>query len=78
MSAVPEKASSTSSSRSETRSDVLVIGGGPVGCRAALEAAMASREVMLGYLSERAWMVPVLDKTYERVNQLADWVSFPC
>ncbi|WP_244497215.1 FAD-binding protein [Ensifer sp. Root558] len=81
--------------------DVLVIGGGPAGCWAAIEAAssnakvvlvdkgycgssgatasagtqiwyvppdpaereaaMASREAMGGYLSERSWMVPVLD-----------------
>ncbi|AVA23729.1 fumarate reductase/succinate dehydrogenase flavoprotein-like protein (plasmid) [Rhizobium sp. NXC24] len=93
--------------------DVLVIGGGPAGCWAALEAtgakarvvlvdkgycgssgatasagtqiwyvppdpseremAMASREAMGGYLSERSWMAPVLDKTYESVNRLADW-----
>ena len=92
---------------------VLVIGGGPAGCWAALEAAgagakvvlvdkgycgssgatasagtqiwyvppdvgereaaMASREAMGGYLSERAWMGPVLDKTYESVNRLAGW-----
>ncbi|MBD9498159.1 FAD-dependent oxidoreductase [Ensifer adhaerens] len=93
--------------------DVLVIGGGPAGCWAAIEAAssnakvvlvdkgycgssgatasagtqiwyvppdpaereaaMASREAMGGYLSERSWMVPVLDKTFESVNRLADW-----
>ncbi|MGV3549389.1 FAD-dependent oxidoreductase [Rhizobium sp.] len=93
--------------------DVLVIGGGPAGCWAALnaveagarvvlvdkgycgssgatasagtqiwyvaptpderEAAMASREAMGGYLSDRQWMGPVLDKTYESVNRLADW-----
>ncbi|MGJ7042443.1 hypothetical protein J2Y63_005725 [Shinella sp. BE166] len=34
---------------------------------------MASREAMGGYLSERGWMVPVLGKTYESVNRLADW-----
>ncbi|MFK3777494.1 FAD-dependent oxidoreductase [Agrobacterium sp. NPDC089420] len=93
--------------------NVLVIGGGPAGCWAALEAAgaganvvlvdkgycgssgatasagtqiwyvppeaealdaaMASREAMGGYLSERSWMAPVLDKTFENVNRLADW-----
>ncbi|WP_331376103.1 FAD-binding protein [Sinorhizobium chiapasense] len=93
--------------------DVLVIGGGPAGCWAALEAAgakakvvlvdkgycgssgatasagtqiwyvppdpaereaaMASREAMGGYLSERSWMAPVLDKTFESVNRLAEW-----
>ena len=93
--------------------DVLVIGGGPAGCWAALEAvatnasvvlvekgycgssgatasagtqiwyvkpdpeereaAMASREAMGGYLSDRNWMRPVLDKTFESVNRLADW-----
>lgn len=93
--------------------DVLVIGGGPAGCWAALEAAstganvvlvdkgycgssgatasagtqiwyvppdpaardaaMASREAMGGYLSERSWMAPVLDKTFESVNRVADW-----
>src|SRR5882757_7850669 len=92
--------------------DVLVIGGGPAGCWAALNAvtegarvvlvdkgycgssgatasagtqiwyvppvpeereeAMASREAMGGYLSDRGWMVPVLDKTYESVNRLAE------
>ncbi|WP_077967251.1 FAD-dependent oxidoreductase [Ensifer adhaerens] len=97
----------------EIACDVLVIGGGPAGCWAALEAAsigakvvlvdkgycgssgatasagtqiwyvppdpaerevaMASREAMGGYLSERSWMVPVLDKTFESVNRLADW-----
>ncbi len=97
----------------EINCDVLVIGGGPAGCWAALEAvsgkarvvlvdkgycgssgatasagtqiwyvppvpeereaAMASREAMGGYLSERSWMKPVLDKTFENVNRLADW-----
>lgn len=99
--------------QSEFQTDVLVIGGGPAGCWAALEArasnarvilvdkgycgssgatasagtqiwyvppdpaereeAMASREAMGGYLSERSWMRPVLDKTFENVNRLADW-----
>lgn len=93
--------------------DVVIIGGGPAGCWAALsavgsgarvvlvdkgycgssgatasagtqiwyvppvpderESAMASREAMGGYLSDRKWMGPVLDKTFESVNQLADW-----
>ncbi|MDQ0322017.1 succinate dehydrogenase/fumarate reductase flavoprotein subunit [Pararhizobium capsulatum DSM 1112] len=101
------------SSATEIACDVLVIGGGPAGCWAALEAsgakarvvlvekgycgssgatasagtqiwyvppdptereeAMASREAMGGYLSERSWMAPVLDRTYESVNRLADW-----
>ncbi|WP_040143261.1 FAD-dependent oxidoreductase [Rhizobium etli] len=101
------------SATTEIICDVLVIGGGPAGCWAALEAvgakrgvvlvdkgycgssgatasagtqiwyvppdpsaremAMASREAMGGYLSERSWMAPVLDKTYESVNRLADW-----
>lgn len=104
---------SSSSDATKIKCDVLVIGGGPAGCWAALEAAgagakvvlvdkgycgssgatasagtqiwyvppdadereaaMASREAMGGYLSERSWMVPVLDKTYESVNRLADW-----
>ncbi|APG95125.1 FAD-dependent oxidoreductase [Sinorhizobium americanum] len=97
----------------EIETDVLVVGGGPAGCWAALnaisagarvvlvdkghcgssgatasagtqiwyvppdprerETAMASREAMGGYLSERRWMVPVLDKTWESVNRLAAW-----
>ncbi|KQV40842.1 MULTISPECIES: FAD-binding protein [unclassified Rhizobium] len=101
------------SAHTEITCDVLVIGGGPAGCWAALEAsaakarvvlvdkgycgssgatasagtqiwyvppdpaereaAMASREAMGGYLSERSWMAPVLDKTFESVNRLADW-----
>jgi succinate dehydrogenase/fumarate reductase flavoprotein subunit len=104
---------STPVAATEITCDVLVIGGGPAGCWAALEAvgmqakvvlvdkgycgssgatasagtqiwyvppdpaeretAMASREAMGGYLSDRAWMVPVLDKTFESVNRLADW-----
>ncbi|QRM56173.1 FAD-binding protein [Sinorhizobium sp. BG8] len=102
-----------STTETHLRCDVLVIGGGPAGCWAALEAAaakvkvvlvdkgycgssgatasagtqiwyvpprpnereaaMASREAMGGYLSDRSWMVPVLDKTFESVNRLADW-----
>ncbi|MDK4743014.1 FAD-binding protein [Rhizobium sp. CNPSo 3464] len=115
MDTSPRKTPSASDplSRTEIRCDVLVIGGGPAACWAALEAAatgakvllvdkgycgssgatasagtqiwyvppdpdereaaMASREAMGGYLSERSWMVPVLDKTYESVNRLADW-----
>ncbi len=97
----------------QLETDVLIIGGGPAGCWAALnavsagarvvladkgycgssgatasagtqiwyvppvpeerETAMASREAMGGYLSDRGWMGPVLDKTYECVNRLADW-----
>ncbi|WP_411036010.1 FAD-dependent oxidoreductase [Shinella sp. BYT-45] len=105
--------SKTASPPTDIRCDVLVIGGGPAGCWAALEAAaakarvllvdkgycgssgatasagtqiwyvppdpaereaaMASREAMGGYLSDRAWMAPVLDRTFESVNRLADW-----
>jgi succinate dehydrogenase/fumarate reductase flavoprotein subunit len=36
------------------------------------EAAMANRE-MGGYLQDRRWMARVLDRTYDRSNQLADW-----
>ncbi|AOF93009.1 FAD-binding protein [Sinorhizobium sp. RAC02] len=108
-----QDAGSTAATATEITCDVLVIGGGPAGCWAALEAAgakarivlvdkgycgssgatasagtqiwyvppdpagretaMASREAMGGYLSDRAWMVPVLDKTFESVNRLADW-----
>ncbi|OBZ94615.1 pyridine nucleotide-disulfide oxidoreductase [Pararhizobium polonicum] len=97
----------------DLETDVLIIGGGPAGCWAALnavsagarvvladkgycgssgatasagtqiwyvppvaeerEAAMASREAMGGYLSDRSWMRPVLDTTYESVNRLAEW-----
>lgn len=108
----PDKASVTPA-QVEIGCDVLVIGGGPAGCWAAIEAsaagarvvlvdkgycgssgatasagtqiwyvppdpaeretAMASRESMGGYLSERSWMGPVLDKTFESVNRLAEW-----
>jgi succinate dehydrogenase/fumarate reductase flavoprotein subunit len=37
------------------------------------EAAMADREKMGGYLQDRRWMTRVLDRTYDRSNQLADW-----
>src|SRR6267154_673325 len=37
------------------------------------EAAMANREKMGGYLQDRRWMTRVLDQTYTRSNQLADW-----
>ncbi|ATN35955.1 pyridine nucleotide-disulfide oxidoreductase [Rhizobium sp. ACO-34A] len=97
----------------DLETDVLVIGGGPAGCWAALNAAetgcrvvlvdkgycgssgatasagtqiwyvppdpdarekaMAEREAMGGHLSERRWMRPVLDTTFESVNRLADW-----
>ncbi|MDQ0564102.1 succinate dehydrogenase/fumarate reductase flavoprotein subunit [Rhizobium mesoamericanum] len=113
MSAASRKVSSAPPPPAEIRCDVLVIGGGPAGCWAALEAAaanatvvlvdkgycgssgatasagtqiwyvppdpekreaaMASREAMGGYLSERAWMVRVLDETFKSVNRLADW-----
>src|ERR1700744_3174673 len=93
--------------------DVLVIGGGPAGCWAAVSAAEAgasvvladkgycgttgatasagvgvweiepeeearekaiqSREELGGWLVDRRWMHRVLDKTYSRVGQLADW-----
>ncbi|MUG99060.1 FAD-dependent oxidoreductase [Scytonema sp. UIC 10036] len=39
----------------------------------AREAAMASREALGGYLSNRDWMKRVLDQTYANVNLLADW-----
>jgi succinate dehydrogenase/fumarate reductase flavoprotein subunit len=39
----------------------------------AREAAMASREALGGFLSNRDWMQRVLDQTYANVNQLADW-----
>jgi succinate dehydrogenase/fumarate reductase flavoprotein subunit len=37
------------------------------------EAAMASRESLGGYLADRSWMGRVLDRTYEQINQLAEW-----
>lgn len=37
------------------------------------EKAMASREAMNGYLSDRGWMQRVLDRTYANVNRLAEW-----
>jgi succinate dehydrogenase/fumarate reductase flavoprotein subunit len=37
------------------------------------EAAMASREALGGFLSERPWMERVLDQTYTNLNQLGDW-----
>ncbi|MCC5635344.1 FAD-binding protein [Nostoc sp. CHAB 5844] len=37
------------------------------------EAAMASREALGGYLSERPWMERVLDQTYTNLNKLSDW-----
>lgn len=39
----------------------------------ARETAIASRESLGGYLSNRQWMNRVLDQTYANVNQLADW-----
>jgi len=37
------------------------------------EAAMASREALGGFLSNRGWMQRVLEQTYNNVNLLADW-----
>src|SRR5882757_406520 len=37
------------------------------------DAAMANREKLGGYLQDRRWMARVLDGTYDRSNQLADW-----
>lgn len=37
------------------------------------EAAMASRETLGGFLSNRRWMTRVLDQTYANVNLLAEW-----
>lgn len=37
------------------------------------EAAMASREVLGGYLQDRRWMARTLDQTYDNVGQLAQW-----
>jgi succinate dehydrogenase/fumarate reductase flavoprotein subunit len=37
------------------------------------EAAMASREALGGFLSERSWMERVLDQTYTNLNKLSDW-----
>jgi len=39
----------------------------------AREAAMASRETLGGFLSNRDWMKRVLDQTYANINLLADW-----
>jgi succinate dehydrogenase/fumarate reductase flavoprotein subunit len=36
-------------------------------------AAMESREALGGYLQDRNWMSRVLDRTYDNINQLADW-----
>lgn len=41
--------------------------------RSAREAAMASRETLGGFLSNRSWMTRVLERTYENVNLLAEW-----
>jgi succinate dehydrogenase/fumarate reductase flavoprotein subunit len=43
----------------------------------AREKAMASREAMGGYLSDRRWMARVLDQTYEGVNELATAGRYP-
>ncbi|RCJ27363.1 hypothetical protein A6S26_13130 [Nostoc sp. ATCC 43529] len=37
------------------------------------EEAMASREALGGFLSERSWMERVLDQTYTNLNKLSDW-----
>jgi succinate dehydrogenase/fumarate reductase flavoprotein subunit len=37
------------------------------------EAAMASREALGGFLSNRRWMTRVLEQTYANVNRLAEW-----
>ncbi|MDZ8105059.1 MAG: FAD-binding protein [Nostoc sp. DedQUE12a] len=37
------------------------------------EEAMASREALGGFLSERSWMERVLDRTYINLNKLSDW-----
>ncbi|WP_211214582.1 FAD-dependent oxidoreductase [Actinomycetospora chiangmaiensis] len=43
----------------------------------ARETAMASREGLGGYLSDRGWMARVLDETYAGVNELADRGRYP-
>ncbi len=93
--------------------DVLILGGGPAGCWAAIKAAetgasvvladkgycgttgatasagvgiwyvepdeegrenaIRSREALSGWLVDRRWMHRVLDETYARVGELADW-----
>jgi succinate dehydrogenase/fumarate reductase flavoprotein subunit len=95
------------------KADVLVLGGGPAGCWAAIAAAEAgasvvladkgycgttgatasagvgvwyvepeqearlraieSREELGGWLVDRRWMHRVLDETYSRMGQLAEW-----
>ncbi|MFQ4144846.1 FAD-binding protein [Chlorogloeopsis sp. ULAP02] len=37
------------------------------------ETAMASREALGGFLSERSWMERVLDRTYANLHQLGSW-----
>jgi succinate dehydrogenase/fumarate reductase flavoprotein subunit len=37
------------------------------------ETAMASREALGGFLSERDWMERVLDRTHANLYQLGDW-----
>ena len=44
----------------------------------AREAAMASREALGGFLSDRRWMGRVLDETYARVDELAEPPRYPC
>src|SRR5205814_3515854 len=44
---------------------------------AAREAAMASREGLGGYLSDRSWMARVLDQTYENMQRLGTEGRYP-
>jgi succinate dehydrogenase/fumarate reductase flavoprotein subunit len=37
------------------------------------EQAMASREALGGFLSDRTWMQQVLDQTFEDINLTAEW-----
>ncbi len=37
------------------------------------EAAMASREALGGHLADREWMARVLDETYARIDELAEF-----
>lgn len=101
------------SASNEYEADVLVLGGGPAGAWAALEAARAGRRVVLvdkgylgtsgatapsgtgvlwvppdpakrqaalvqreaagGFLADRTWLARVLDETYHRLGDLAEW-----
>ncbi|GAA2797297.1 FAD-binding protein [Saccharopolyspora taberi] len=44
---------------------------------AARDAAMAEREALGGYLSDRRWMRRVLDRTYTAINELAGTGRYP-